>query len=286
MIKDENLDVNVNLDSVEFKNDKYQIENPKEAKFEDIDISLPQSEPNMQGIGKYSLKEIPANGKKEADKSTKASSSTKPIIPLFSWEFWQQYTDVTQIEVKDRIISSLNPIKPVFKIIVEKKVDLYGPFWLATLFIFVQSVSGNFSSLLWEIFLHIENKEDPEKLYRYDFQDIGLACGMVYGVWFFFSQLYFLMSTLLGDSVGLITCMCVYGYSYTIWIIAGILCIIPINLFRWIFMIIACLHSILFILTQLSHYITKSNNQYKIGAVILTLSVQLFMMIYYKVKFY
>ena len=67
--------------------------------------------------------------------STQATSSKKRSnVPLCSWGYWQQWTDVTQIEVKDRIVASLNPIKPVFKIIVDTKPDIYGPFWLATLF--------------------------------------------------------------------------------------------------------------------------------------------------------
>jgi len=106
-----------------------------------------------------------------------------PIMPLCSWEFWQRFTDITQVEFKDRIVSSLNPLKPIFKIIVEDKIDLYGPFWLCTIFIFCLSVGSNFSELLWEIFI----SDHSEEKFVYDFKNISWAACGVYGIILLFS---------------------------------------------------------------------------------------------------
>ena len=135
MIKDDKLDVQVNLDSQEINRIPQGFENKKSDRLEDIQISLPETDNIKNDGGKYSLHNIPGSGKNESEKSTQATSSKKRSnVPLCSWGYWQQWTDVTQIEVKDRIVASLNPIKPVFKIIVDTKPDIYGPFWLATLF--------------------------------------------------------------------------------------------------------------------------------------------------------
>ena len=135
MIKDDKLDVQVNLDSQDINRIPQGVENKKSDHLEDIQISLPETDAIKYDAGKYSLHNIPGSGKKEDEKSTQASTNKKrSVVPLCSWDYWQQWTNVTQIEVKDRIVASLNPVKPVFKIIVDNKPDVYGPFWLATLF--------------------------------------------------------------------------------------------------------------------------------------------------------
>merc|ERR1711939_864497 len=54
-------------------------------------------------------------------------------LGFIALDFWSQYFDVTQYEVYDRLKASLNPISPAFSVIIENKVDFYGPFWICAL---------------------------------------------------------------------------------------------------------------------------------------------------------
>ena len=72
-------------------------------------------------------------------------------LGFISLDFWTKYFDVTQSEVYDRIVATLNPISPAFSVIIEDKVDFYGPFWICALLVFVNSVAGTLGGTLHEL---------------------------------------------------------------------------------------------------------------------------------------
>lgn len=215
MQEDFNLDNPIDLSSGPMPMDKYQMPNHTiEAKSVDELAPRPENErkgPNATGC--------------------------------FSWEYWQLYFDIDQFELKSRITASLNPMNPIFQTLIEEKPDLYGPFWLATMLVFLLSVSGNFANLLWFMLIHSHTKDEPQDN-LYDFQNIGSAVCVIYGSLIFFPLIYKAINHVLGCKVSLLYVVCNYGYSYTIFVISGVLCIIPITFLRWVFMLLACAHSI------------------------------------------
>lgn len=78
----------------------------------------------------------------------KAMNNALGFIAL---DYWKKYFDVTQYEVYERIVATLNPISPAFSAIIDNKVDFYGPFWICALLVFVYSVAGTLGGTLHEL---------------------------------------------------------------------------------------------------------------------------------------
>jgi hypothetical protein len=194
MIAEDNLDIDVDFESQDF----HKPQKPKPSNPSNEEISMPQnvtwkSESERLNIGmgpsdapnKFSL---PQDGEEQPRPRT-----ARPVaIPLFSWSFWQTFTNIDTRQLYDRILSTGNPIKPVFQLVVDKNPDLYGPFWVTTFLIFLLAVSGNLGDLLWNIFINFD-VEQP----NYDFTNIGWAVTVVYSAWILFGVLYWVMSAVL-----------------------------------------------------------------------------------------
>jgi hypothetical protein len=71
-----------------------------------------------------------------------------------------------------------------------------------------------------------------------------------------------------------------------VFVVAALLSMVPIQVWRYLVLFLACVHSVVFILTNLGHFTEGANNQFRMGVVVLTLVGQLFMTSFYIVKFY
>lgn len=201
-------------------------------------------------------------------------------LGIFSMDFWQTYFHVNQTQIKDRLLASLNPVSPQFSELVWDNPDLYGPFWICSFLIFLLTVSGNFI----QVFTNHVLGFDAQTLYN--FENIGFAISIVYGALAFFPSIFAAVNKGLGSEVSLIYSVCVYGYSFTIFVIGSILCIIPSTSFRWIVMIMCCSHSICFMLTNFKATISKYEGDYKIATMALIAFTQIFLTFCFLMKFY
>jgi hypothetical protein len=189
-----NLEIDVDFESQDFN----KPQKPKPSNSSNDEISMKQNvtwksenEKLNTGMGpadapnKFSL---PQDG----DEQPQPRPQRPVAIPLFSWSYWQTFTNIDTRQLYDRVLSTANPIKPVFKLVVDKNPDLYGPFWVTTFLIFLLAVSGNLGELLWNIFINFD-VEQP----NYDFTNIGWAVTVVYSAWILFGVLYWVMSAVL-----------------------------------------------------------------------------------------
>lgn len=55
---------------------------------------------------------------------------------------------------------------------------------------------------------------------------------MIYGALVIFPAIFVGVNKALGSHVGIIDAMCVYGYSFTVYVVASVLCILPISTWR------------------------------------------------------
>lgn len=62
--------------------------------------------------------------------------------------FWADYFDVTETEIFDRVLTTLNPQRMNLGEAVKAKPELYGPFWISSTLIFCLFAFGNLSSFL------------------------------------------------------------------------------------------------------------------------------------------
>ena len=188
--------------------------------------------------------------------------------------FLQKYFDIDTEEIKERLISSLIPLNSRFYNLIEKKPDLYGPFWIFTTLIFIISVSGSMTKYLQGI-----TNED------YFQQFIPKAAYIMYGIGFSLPIIIYIVMYFFGSKTSFILILCTYSYSFSIYIPIMILCI-PIEKLQWILLFIGVLQSTGFLLINLWKEIDKfvDNRKYFVLGIICIFQICLFLLL--KLKFF
>lgn len=218
----------------------------------------------------------------EKSPKRQAKKGSNYALGFISIDFWAEYFDVTQNDIRDRLVSCLiNPIKPNFSILIEEKVDLYGPFWICALLVFICSVGGNLFTTLSQLILMSEVTND-----QYNFEKIGSAVCLIYGALLIFPAIWVGVNKAFGNSIGFATGICIYGYSFFVYVVAGLLCVMPMNWWRWIVMIMACSHSTTFLLVNFKKQIENVGQDNKLPVMGVVFAVQAFMGLCLKLKFF
>lgn len=157
-------------------------------------------------------------------------------------QFWSEYFDIDQIELTARLKASINPRSSELIEKIHQKPDLYGPFWICTTLIFTLTVSQSLFGVIVDIFTASKTPET-----EFDFNKINLAISVVYGAFFIFPLIFILANKVFGSNVPVIKSASIYGYSFVVFVIASIICVIPIGFLRVVVMILAGIHSIVFL---------------------------------------
>ena len=113
---------------------------------------------------------------------------------------------------------------------LQEKPDLYGPFWVTTTLIFVTAVAGNFADYL----------QAPEDVrWANDIDKVSYSAILFYGYATVVpTVLYWVLSTR-GAAIPLLSLVCLYGYSLSLYIPAAVLCMIPSPGWRWFVVMLA-----------------------------------------------
>lgn len=83
-----------------------------------------------------------------------------------------------------------------------------------------------------------------------------------------FSVIIWLASRLLADNfMGFGKILCTYSYSLSIYIIAGLICIVPHNFLREFVIWLACAHSICFLLMNFKKLIDEMPPQFRLAVI-------------------
>ncbi|KAG1661604.1 hypothetical protein FOA52_000779 [Chlamydomonas sp. UWO 241] len=162
---------------------------------------------------------------------------------------YRPYFNVDTQEVLWRVTSSLiGAFKPDFMAKTAEQPDLYGPFWIATTLIFFTAAAGNLSS--WIAWSSAQGGAPPppmpngtvptpsggEVLQQWysDPAKLGTSAAIFYGYAFIVSlALWFWIKYLAGE-IRLVNMFCVYGYALTIFVPISALCVIPLEVVRWV----------------------------------------------------
>jgi len=198
------------------------------------------------GDGGSSFPPSPLNG---ANNPIDGEQPAKPS-PL-TIEFYQKFFNVDTMIVFDRIINSIVPRKAppdYLKSFIGKNPDLYGPFWISATLIFSIAITGNIADYLQNGNLKYE--------WKYNFHLVSYAATTIYiysclipiTLWATFKwSLKPNEDNLDIDSASytpsLLSLMCIYGYSLSIYIPVSILWMIQYSLVQWILVISAALLS-------------------------------------------
>jgi len=175
---------------------------------------------------------------------TVSTESAKRGDELSVWEiaYYQQFFNVESEEVGWRCLRSMWPFKVDFINFVSINPDFYGPFWICTTLIFMMAACSNFSTYLW----------DPVN-WKYDFLKLTVGTGIIYGYAFAVPFLFWLYFKWADIEISLIELLCIYGYSFFIYIPVAIVCIAPFNPVQWAAHGVGCLISTSFLIVNMWH---------------------------------
>jgi hypothetical protein len=132
----------------------------------------------------------------------------------------------------------------------------------------------------------------------YNFENIGVAVSLVYGALLCFPPLFVAVNKGMGSEVPMMYAVCVYGYSFAIFMVGAVVCIIPVNALRWVVMLACGAHSVCFMLTNFQRYfflwagkngysaLAKHQGDSKIAAMAMIAVTQMFLAFCFKLKFY
>eukprot|EP01006_Ploeotia_vitrea_P060866 TRINITY_DN76746_c0_g1_i1.p1 TRINITY_DN76746_c0_g1~~TRINITY_DN76746_c0_g1_i1.p1 ORF type:complete len:369 (-),score=47.68 TRINITY_DN76746_c0_g1_i1:77-1183(-) len=130
------------------------------------------------------------------------------------------------------------------------EADLYGPFWICATLWIVLAVVANIART------QICDETDPSIKLDKSCEDswfsvFGVAGGVIYGYGLFVPLALWLIMKWKDVPVGLVDTICLYGYAFTPFCVAAVLCLIPSAAVQWIVSFAACVLSMLYIVANL-----------------------------------
>jgi len=176
----------------------------------------------------------------EEPSATYDEPQTKPKGGVTEYKMWHlqyygMFFNVDSFDVSARVFRSIVPFSVRFFDSLGNNPDLWGPFWIPTTLIFVMAAGSNFASWL------------NDRTYHYDFTVVTIGAGVIYAYAFILPFLLWLVCRWLNTGLSLTKIVCIYGYDLSIFIPAGVICVIPYEWLRWGTVGIAALDSLLFL---------------------------------------
>ncbi|XP_046843401.1 protein YIPF1-like [Xenia sp. Carnegie-2017] len=172
-------------------------------------------------------------------------SGKKKTPPFWTFEYYQTFFDIDTSQVLKRILGSMVPVKKrnFLTTQIRSNPDLYGPFWICVTLVVTIAITGNLASYL----VHV-----GEHKWSYNFHKITLAAVAVFGYAWLVPIFVWAVLTWRGNTAAysFLEIICVYGYSLSIFVPISILWVIPLELVRWILVVVGlCLSGAVLVLT-------------------------------------
>ncbi|OZJ05080.1 hypothetical protein BZG36_02080 [Bifiguratus adelaidae] len=170
--------------------------------------------------------------------------------PIWTVEYYSKFFDVDTEQVLERCFKSLYP-RDNFLEVLQDNPDLYGPFWISTTVVFslfvTSSLAGSLAAFL------------AGKTVTYDFTMLSFAVVLVYTYGLGLPILFWVALKYYGCQPSLLECVDLYGYSMTIWIPISVLCVIPIDILRWVLVAAGFAVSAIFLTKNLYAIISRTD---------------------------
>ena len=202
----------------------------------------------------------------------KKSINTK-IIKFNKISYLQPYFNITTNEVLIRILYSLIPFNIKFYDISKEKPDLYGPFWIYTSLIFIISSCGSLSRIF-----------QGSKVSNFFQTFVPVASGLIYGIGFITPFIMVIIMRCFGGKNSYISALCIYGYSYSIFIPVILLCSSGYAAAQWIVLSYGVFQSTSFIIVNYWRELGKYVDKLRLIIIILIIVFQ--MGLFFTLKLY
>lgn len=208
------------------------------------------------------IPELETDGSPTTAQASHDIDSAFTPISIFMPSFYTSVFDVDTIDVKNRITWALWPFRRPNKeghVALEDsedntdgqganspqprsfidglqgKPDWYGPVWIAATLAFVIGVGSNFVS--WLTF----SGDDVVSIWHYDFSKLITAAITVY-IYLLVAPtivLFVINYLQLPKPAGFVSLICLWGYSFTPFLVASFLCVFPIKALQWLAIVVA-----------------------------------------------
>ena len=175
---------------------------------------------------------------------------------FYKSEFYQRWFDIEFFDVLKRMLWGLIPFFGNFFDNVSANPDLYGPIWIPVTVIFLSFFSGSLTSML---------------VGDYDYLKLTIIAGTVL-VYIIFVPFIIGLICKIGFKVKekMSSFYCLFGYSYTIYIIVIPLCAIP---YWYVQIPLVCVGCFIMTLTLLKNLFQYMKNNSKITFAVVTLVI-------------
>uniref|UniRef100_A0AC34GW03 Yip1 domain-containing protein n=1 Tax=Panagrolaimus sp. ES5 TaxID=591445 RepID=A0AC34GW03_9BILA len=196
----------------------------------------PFTNPNTDRRNPTSVKDTSnlVSGNIDLNEDTQTDSKLPNAHNIFSFKYYQQFFDVDQEQVYNRLLRSVIPAPKSNFILdhVQPLPDLYGPLWICITFVFSTAICGNLAH-------YIETHGQD----RYE-NDFGLVTGatslitsyVIFVPFILYWALWYRKSEMQYSYLELLSA---YGYSLATFVPVSILWVIHFHWFRWILILAA-----------------------------------------------
>ena len=191
----------------------------------------------------------------------------------FNW--LKGYFNITTKDFFSRLLLSIIPFNTKFYPSIENSPDFYGPFWIYTTFIVLVSSCGSLTRT-------IQGKRDTNFFQEF----IPTAAVLIYFIGFGVPILLSLLSKIFGAKIKVASVICVYGYSYTIFLPITIVCSLPNQLLQWILLAYAIFSSTSLIIMSIAKSFDSVGNGKKFAIIIIICIFQLIIFLVLKLYFF
>ena len=189
----------------------------------------------------------------------------------FNW--LERYFQINSKDFITRVIQSLIPFNSKFYDLISNNPDFYGPFWIYTCFIILVSSCGALTRT-------IQGRRDSN-FYQ---ELIPTAAILIYFIGFGVPIFIALLSKIFGGKIHIASIICIYGYSYTIFLPITIICSIPSQILQWIFLGYSIISSGSLIIISIGKSISEIQKGKKVAIIIIIIIFQL--VLFCVLKFY
>ena len=269
---DKNIEINNDSNN---KNENIGSENNRDSKITSASSQAPSENKNINFIGNAAntanLEEAIAKEVAEEAKKQVYKSWIDRYLCCFNW--LKRYFQINSKDFLNRVVRSIIPFNSKFYDLISTNPDFYGPFWIYTCFVILVSSCGALTRTIQGI--------RDSNFYQ---EFIPVAAILIYFIGFGVPILIALLSKIFGGKINIAPVICVFGYSYTIFLPITIICVIPSQILHWIFLGYAILSSSSLIIMSISKTISDISKGKKIAIIVIIIIFQL--VIFGVLKFY
>ena len=257
-------DQNIEINNTEKNNNVNSVSDNRESKVTNVSSQI-------QSDLRSNIEQEIAKGITEKAKEQVYKSWLDRYLCCFNW--LKRYFKITSKDFTTRIIRSIIPFNSKFYDLISNNPDFYGPFWIYTLFTVLLSGCGALTRT-------IQGKRDLNFYQEF----IPTAALLIYFIGFFVPIFITLLSKLFGAKLDIAPVICVYGYSYTIFLPITIICSIPSQLLQWLLLAYGLISSSSLFIMSISKSLAEITKGKKIAIIIIIIIFQF--ILFCVLKFY